>query len=304
MISQASAARSNLSIALDSDISGLGFLDDLITRGDITNDFAWDTFFDPPAHPALPPGETQITSDKITSSEPVASPDPVQHVTLSTTKADAPRHVATEVHGTTMHVDSFQSTSSPWLVGSVNTPSFAGNYVSHQSTATYERDNSLHSSHVVTLGKIISSLDSHVADKATTIDKAMQISKDCIDEVVAFMTMDSDRTCRSCKTLVSTIVELIIELYENASSLAAKPSDCANKYPKLSFGSFTINSTEYPALYQQVIHIELRRLAPIINILRSGCGATVGSSRHARHQETFSEMDQRIRKLTGLTIQA
>ncbi|KAF4336057.1 fungal zn(2)-Cys(6) binuclear cluster domain protein [Fusarium beomiforme] len=159
-----------------------------------------------------------------------------------------------------------------------------------------------HSFHMVTLGKCIAVLDSQLAAIETTkIDMVLNISKNSLDQIAYIMGLDSYESCRSCKTLVSSIVESVLALYEKASARERTSSDILQSRPRLSLGVYTIDIAEHPVLYRQVINTELQRLTPVIQSLKSGCGANPASARRARHQDLFLEMEQRLELLFEAT---
>ncbi|KAF4456877.1 fungal zn(2)-Cys(6) binuclear cluster domain-containing protein [Fusarium austroafricanum] len=191
-----------------------------------------------------------------------------------------------------------QSLSPPWLPQPANCHSLSANPdLCHRSILS-PVSHDPHRAHMATLGKCIATLDSHLAESnCITIDRVLSISRNCTDEIAVLMGLDNYQACRSCRTLVANIVDLLLELYEKASTPASDPSGGLSTKPKLSLGAYTIDTTEYSALYKQIISSELRRLNPIIESLKSGCSAVAGSCKRARHQGLFSEMEWRLYKL-------
>ncbi|KFY88748.1 hypothetical protein V500_06145 [Pseudogymnoascus sp. VKM F-4518 (FW-2643)] len=148
------------------------------------------------------------------------------------------------------------------------------------------------------LGSSIACLDIHVNSKAIGIDEAMRVSKVCIGEVTKILSLGTYRCCRSCKTFISTIVELIVMLYEIASC-SWESSSLVNNHPNLYFGVFQISFEEHPAIYKHIIRSSSVRIQPIVRTLSSGCGAEVGSDSRARHQQLFSDMEKQVQVLVS-----
>lgn len=155
-----------------------------------------------------------------------------------------------------------------------------------------------HLPHILALGRSISLLDSHFLDATdTSIDKVMHVSKICLDEVAHLMQLDVYPACRSCKSLISTIVDLILGLYEKSLTPADSSSpNCAN-YPTIYVGVFPVEASDYSRIYPPIICRELRRLTQVIAKLSAGCCQPAGSDRSKQHQQIFRNLNHRVEAL-------
>lgn len=139
---------------------------------------------------------------------------------------------------------------------------------------------------------MIATLDNHVHTNFTCIDEVLRVSETCIDSTANIMSLDTYNWCRSCKTLISVAVDLVVKLYE----LAVFSS---NDLPSLYLGAFEIGRDEKFAIYKGIISQRLQQIRPILRRLSSGCGAEVGSGTRKRHVDSFLELEYRVQALVS-----
>lgn len=155
----------------------------------------------------------------------------------------------------------------------------------------------LHWPHMQALANFITSLDSCVQLPVLSIDEVLQTSKTTLGSLVSIMSLDAYTHCRSCKTLISTALELLVNLYETALEPNPPAQPIYSRMPGLSFGMFEIDPQEQVSICNQLISKELQRILPLVQTLRAGCGAAVGSDRRRQHQRVFLDMESRVHRL-------
>lgn len=174
---------------------------------------------------------------------------------------------------------------------------------SHGSNHTEPGTQYIHAAHIDAIGKVIACLDAHVQVGKIRIDEAMTICKAQLANITKIMELDSYRQCTTCRTLISISIGLIVSLYEIADSSskftlsASLPGNDA--LPSVFFGGFEVSTEEHSALRRYIISTELQRPVPLLQTLRSGCGAAEGSDRRKQHMQHFSEMEDRITTLVS-----
>jgi len=126
--------------------------------------------------------------------------------------------------------------------------------------------------HVVALCKMIRLLENHVQVKSMAVDEVMRLSQACIRDITKISSKKEYMQCRSCPALISTIMELIVTMYEDTTSgqaEASQPSPASSKpnAPFLQFGVFELDPEEQTAIRNRIIRKEAQECVKIIQRL-------------------------------------
>jgi hypothetical protein len=154
--------------------------------------------------------------------------------------------------------------------------------------------------HVVALCKMIRLLENHVQTKSMAVDEVMRLSQACIRDISRISANKEYMQCKSCPALISTIMELIVTLYEGTTSAAnanansttpqqqqqqqqqqeepqsststlVSPSAalCAKPNgPFLQFGVFELDPEEQTAIRNRIIRKQAQECVQIIQMLK------------------------------------
>lgn len=167
-----------------------------------------------------------------------------------------------------------------------------------------QHDQNSHWPHIEALSKIISLLESYTQAKTTVTDLVLKVSQACVADITKIMSLDVYKMCRSCKSLISTAMGLLVTLYEEAISVSrlivshdSIPQDALAVMPDLQFGVFHVHPGDQTGLLRQIICKELQRSVGVYQKLSAGCGADEGSDTRRRHQQSFSFMASRVESL-------
>lgn len=165
--------------------------------------------------------------------------------------------------------------------------------------------------HVVALCKMIRLLENHVQAKSTPVDEVMKLSQACIRDITKISAKKEYMQCRSCPALISTIMELIVTLYEDttrsqaqeAESMAS-PGVSKPSGPLLHFGVFELDPEEQTAIRNRIIRKEAQECVQIIQVLKrllGGDTATATASRDSLQSRALAEwcegMEKRMNEL-------
>ncbi|UNI23708.1 hypothetical protein JDV02_009512 [Purpureocillium takamizusanense] len=127
--------------------------------------------------------------------------------------------------------------------------------------------------HVVALCKMVRLLESHVQTKSTAVDEVMRLNQACIRDISKISAKKEYMQCRSCPALISTIMELIVTLYEDITKhpsheqLATSALSTPNA-PFLQFGVFELDPEEQTVIRNRIIRKEAQKCVQIIQFLK------------------------------------
>jgi hypothetical protein len=148
--------------------------------------------------------------------------------------------------------------------------------------------------HVVALCKMIRLLENHVQTKSMAVDEVMRLSQACIRDISRISANKEYMQCKSCPALISTIMELIVTLYEGTTSANANPSSTDSQQqqqqqeepqssstlvsptalsakpngPFLQFGVFELDPEEQTAIRNRIIRKQAQECVQIIQMLK------------------------------------
>jgi hypothetical protein len=149
--------------------------------------------------------------------------------------------------------------------------------------------------HVVALCKMIRLLENHVQTKSMAVDEVMRLSQACIRDISRISANKEYMQCKSCPALISTIMELIVTLYEGTTSANANPSSTDSQQqqqqqeepqsssstlvsptalsakpngPFLQFGVFELDPEDQMAIRNRIIRKQAQECVQIIQMLK------------------------------------
>ncbi|CAD6585413.1 MAG: hypothetical protein ASARMPREDX12_001991 [Alectoria sarmentosa] len=166
--------------------------------------------------------------------------------------------------------------------------------------------------HISALGKIIGHLEGHIQNKAIGVDEVMRINKTCMTGITEIMNSEVFKSCKSCRMLILTAMDLVITLYEigvsedSRSTLQSSQPQSIDrsrtKQASLLFGVFQLEPDDHVMLRNQIVRIELERCIQVIQIqsteLRDSSSDKSMPS-HKIHQQWFSVIENRARVLAS-----
>ncbi|CAD6565533.1 MAG: hypothetical protein ASARMPRED_007313 [Alectoria sarmentosa] len=166
--------------------------------------------------------------------------------------------------------------------------------------------------HISALGKIIGHLEGHIQNKAIGVDEVMRINKTCMTGITEIMNSEVFKSCKSCRMLILTAMDLVITLYEigvsedSRSTLQSSQPQSIDrsrtKQASLLFGVFQLEPDDHVMLRNQIVCIELERCIQVIQIqsteLRDSSSDKSMPS-HKIHQQWFSVIENRARVLAS-----
>ncbi|GAB1317423.1 Fungal zn(2)-Cys(6) binuclear cluster domain-containing protein [Madurella fahalii] len=163
--------------------------------------------------------------------------------------------------------------------------------------------------HVVALCKMIRLLENHVQAKSTPVDEVMKLSQACIRDITKISSKKEYMQCRSCPALISTIMELIVTLYEDTTrnqvqepESTASPGLSKPSGPLLHFGVFELDPEEQTAIRNRIIRKEAQECVQIIQVLKRLLGGeTPTAGRETLQSRALAEwcegMEKRMNEL-------
>ncbi|MCJ1251407.1 hypothetical protein MMC30_008640 [Trapelia coarctata] len=162
--------------------------------------------------------------------------------------------------------------------------------------------------HVAALSQIIALLEAHIQYKDVAIDEIMRVNKASIADTTKIMNCEEYKMCKSCVILASTVMELVVTLYEyGVSSKGEKAADrnllskkTQNKPPNVQFGVFQFDPEEQLAFRNHIICKELQRSTKVIQTLSAQRQSITGDGLHnigRVHKQWYMEMEHRIKAL-------
>ncbi|KAI1105356.1 hypothetical protein F4804DRAFT_140239 [Jackrogersella minutella] len=208
--------------------------------------------------------------------------------------------------------DGFTAFSDPESTGSSSAPTVAGQLSSASPLqSSHPGDTPLSSTdhgspvpmgHVIGLCKMVQLLETQIQSKTTAIDKIMRMNQTCITGVVKITEESDCMKCKSCPSLISTIMELIVTLYEaglqaqdqNPQSYETVDDNC--RMPHLTFGVFQLDPEEQAAMRKRIIGKEVKACIRIVQKLRPSLSA---SSQNPPLSVWYDDMESRMLRLVS-----
>lgn len=164
--------------------------------------------------------------------------------------------------------------------------------------------------HVSSLAKIIGLLEQLIQNKATTIDEVLRVNKFCMSVISGIMSSDYFKKCKSCRMLILTAMDLVLNLYEtgvsedmNLSSQSGKApcvEQTASQKASLQFGVFQFEPEDHMMIRNQIVRNELRRCIQMIQDQSSELRASSSDGSipsHKSHENWLSVIENRARML-------
>lgn len=181
----------------------------------------------------------------------------------------------------------------------------------HQLTPDVQ-DN--HQVHLSTLTILISNLETYLRQTSrendSSVDQILHLLQRTLQPIHIIQTSPIYSSCISCKTLIATTVDLMIQLYDRClGPEASQPSSSGAEtntgvLPALHLGVFEINlegMDGWADFRRGIVSAEVRRTLPIIETLQEGCRAKDGSESRKRHEGAFEEMRHRVGELAKVS---